>query len=124
MGPLTVFRRRHTPRSALERLSLRLWWGASAAAALIAAAMGWACIRFGVDATSAWRVSVRPWLLVWRVLLFAVLVGGWPLWIDLVSKACRLNSTQRALLLRLRMRLAVYLLAYEALFNAAGLVRP
>ncbi|WP_045227198.1 hypothetical protein [Methyloterricola oryzae] len=124
MGLLNFFCRRHTCRSPLERLSLHLWWGAFAAAALIAAAMGWACIRFGGDAASAWQVSARPWLLVWRLLLFAALVAGWPMWIDLVCNACRMNGTQRALLLRLRMRLAVYLLAYEVLFNAAGFVRP
>lgn len=123
MAPLIPFRPRQPPSTPAQRLSARLGWAAIAAAVLIAAGVGGAYLHFGVAAASAWQASARPWLLAWRLLLFAVLIGGWPWWTDLVGAYCRLDGGQRQFLLSLRWRLAAYLLAFEVLFNAADLLR-
>lgn len=57
--------------------------------------------------------SLRPWLMGWRLTLYAVLIGGWPWWIAWLGRYRGWDDT--AHLLALRWRLAAWLVLLELL---------
>jgi hypothetical protein len=61
--------------------------------------------------------NAAPWLGWWRVLLFALLIGGWPRWADCYRSWGYLDELQFQNLLQLRWRMAVWLIILELVFN-------
>lgn len=63
------------------------------------------------------RVITRtePWLLTWRVLVFFVLIAGWPKWSVMYAQWADMNKDQLDRMLRCRWRIALWLLIMEAI---------
>ncbi len=61
--------------------------------------------------------QASSWLLVWRALLFLVLIGAWRYWAGLYRCWGYLDQQQFKRLLNLRWRLAGWLIVLELVFN-------
>jgi hypothetical protein len=57
--------------------------------------------------------AARPGLLLWRVALFGVLIGFWPVWIDVIGHGWHLTEPQRVRLAGARWTLAEWLVVLE-----------
>ena len=61
--------------------------------------------------------QASSWLLVWRALLFLVLIGAWRYWAGLYRCWGYLDARQFTRLLNLRWRMACWLIILELVFN-------
>ena len=59
----------------------------------------------------------RPWLGVWRLLLFLIVFGFWPKWSVLYAGWASMNTEQLELMLAYRWRMALWVLVMEAVFS-------
>lgn len=76
--------------------------------ALIGAAL-WAWIgAVGINTVDAQLEIVRPWLLMWRVGLFALVIGFWPRWSHWLAVRRQWSLERRQALLDLRWRVAAW----------------
>jgi hypothetical protein len=57
--------------------------------------------------------TARPWLLLWRLVLFGVLIGFWPVWVRFLTRWRRLTDAQSARLVGARWTIAVWLVVLE-----------
>lgn len=69
----------------------------------------------GSDAVRQGLQAAKPWLLAWRLLLFAVLIGGWPYWVGCLARRGRLDERLYRHALSQRWRVAAWLLVIEIL---------
>ena len=59
----------------------------------------------------------RPWLGVWRLLLFLIVFGFWPKWSVFYASWTSMNTEQLELMLAYRWRMALWVLVMEAVFS-------
>ncbi|MCH9662087.1 MAG: hypothetical protein K0U66_00330 [Gammaproteobacteria bacterium] len=76
----------------------------------------------GLDDLSALIQIAEPWLLIWRLLVFVILIGGWPHWINHGVQKGWIPIDQRTELIGYRWLLAIWLLLLESLLNQGLLV--
>jgi hypothetical protein len=57
--------------------------------------------------------AARPGLLFWRVALFGVLIGFWPVWVEGIGRGRHLTESQRARLAGARWTLAAWFVVLE-----------
>src|SRR3569833_2455240 len=70
----------------------------------------WESLRRGVD-------MAAPLFALWRLLLFAILIGGWPLWTRRVAARFRWDTAHVDLVRCLRWSVAAGLILIELLVN-------
>ena len=56
---------------------------------------------------------VQPWLLLWRLVLFAVVIGGWPTWARLITRWQSWSEAQYERLVAARWTVALWLTVLE-----------
>lgn len=61
--------------------------------------------------------TAKPWLLFWRMLLFLVLIAGWPQWSVFYAQWAGMDKAQLDRMLEYRWRIALWLLVMEAVFS-------
>ena len=64
-----------------------------------------------------WQNLTSPWLSIWRLFLFLVLIGGWRYWSEFYTQWANLNESQLSQMLSYRWRIALWLLIMEAIFS-------
>lgn len=76
----------------------------------------------GLPAVERALDTAKPYFAAWRVLLFLILIGGWPRWIDAAARWWHWPEAKRREALALRWRTAAWLLVIEAFFvqNVGG----
>lgn len=83
-------------------------------AMVLCAAVLWIWMRFQtLDEIGAHLDAARPWLAVWRGLLFAVVIGGWSHWINALARRQRWSDPQRHFALRARWPIAMWWIIIE-----------
>lgn len=77
-------------------------------------------LKSWVDTSSLSHVSAtvertRPWLTVWRLALFGLVIGYWPRWITWLAKTKQWDQERHQFWLDQRGRIALWWLAIELL---------
>ncbi len=72
-------------------------------------------IRSPATVIAAQLEAAPPWLALWRALLFTLLIGGWPRWVEWLSVRYRWSAAHRDRVAAQRWRVAVWLLVIELL---------
>lgn len=68
--------------------------------------------------TIARAVESAEWpLAVWRIALFAAIIGGWPRWVALFAGWVGMSEEQRVFMLNYRWRMALWLMVMEAVLS-------
>jgi H+/Cl- antiporter ClcA len=57
--------------------------------------------------------ATRPWLAVWRLTVFLVLIGGWPYWMAWLGRGRGWSEARRKALRAQRWRIALWLIVLE-----------
>lgn len=70
-----------------------------------------------VEAIDQFMLQSRPWLGVWRLLVFLIIFGFWPKWSVLYAGWASMNTEQLALMLAYRWRMALWVLVMEGVFS-------
>ncbi len=70
-----------------------------------------------VEAIDQFMLLSRPWLGVWRLLLFLIVFGFWSKWSVLYAGWVSMNTKQLELMLAVRWRMALWGLVMEAVFS-------
>lgn len=93
-----------------------LWWsvGATLLSVIVIAAgllfwvykEKWAGIHRGINAAA-------PWLTLWRLIYFAIAIGGWPLWVQRLSQRYQWDADHTQRIQRLRWPIAGWLTLIE-----------
>lgn len=91
---------------------LRLFWVGALAAALIVAI--WVYIA-GIESMQQGLTVARPYLALWRLFMFGILIGGWHYWIEWLARWAGLDAHRKQAVLGLRWRTAAWLLVIEAI---------
>lgn len=91
----------------------------------LAVVIGFALVlRAFVDVTvlGQWNEMARPYLMVWRFALFAVIFGAWPYWIRKLAQRRGWETSVAVHWLNQRWRLAAWAIAIELVLvqNAIG----
>jgi len=102
-----------TPRS-IQRWLL---WLTLTGLVLIAVIMGLVVSVYGVAALNTGVHQLKPVLLGWRVLVTAVLIGGWPIWMATATNRGWIDASKQAELVNIRWYCALWLLLLEVVFN-------
>lgn len=69
----------------------------------------------GLNAVDAHLTAARPWLMGWRVVLFALVIGFWPQWTGWLATHRNWPAERRQALLGLRWRVAAWWIVLELL---------
>jgi len=70
-----------------------------------------------VEAIDQFMLQSRPWLGVWRLLVFLIIFGFWSKGSVLYADWASMNTEQLELMLAYRWRMAVWVLLMEAVFS-------
>ncbi len=99
--------------------SLHRWllWLTVTGLIMIAVIMGLTVSIFGVEALNAGVHHLKSIFLGWRVLVFAVLIGGWPMWVATAANRGWIDANRHTALASYRWYFAVWLLLLELIFN-------
>lgn len=65
-------------------------------------------------------VAAKPWFLAWRIALLGFLIGGYPLWVNLVADFLKFTPWRRQVALSQRWQVAIMMLIVELLFAQRG----
>lgn len=89
---------------------------------LVGLVLGLWAYQAGLPAVERALDAAKPYLAAWRLLVFLILIGGWPRWIDVAARRWRWPEAKRRAVLALRWRAVAWLLVIEALFvqNVGG----
>jgi MFS family permease len=74
-----------------------------------------------IQTMQAQLVAAKPWFLIWRIVLLGFLIGGYPLWVNLVADFLKLSPWQRQYALSQRWQVTIMMLMVELLFAQRGL---
>ena len=77
---------------------------------------------YDIEAIDQFMAAARPWLSVWRLLLFVIVIGGWRVWTAVYAKWVGLTDVQWGRMLDYRWRMALWLLVTEAVFTQGVLI--
>jgi len=69
--------------------------------------------REGLEVVQAQLEQAAPWLLVWRITLFGVLIIYWKELAGWISRKCALDEASRVALVQWRWRAAVWILLLD-----------
>ncbi|MCH9663452.1 MAG: hypothetical protein K0U66_07340 [Gammaproteobacteria bacterium] len=97
-------------------------WVTAVGLVILALVFGLGVLTLGVDGVSALMQTLSPWLLVWRLLVFVTLIGGWPLWVSQAAQRGWMTVDQMTELTGYRWLLAIWLLLLEGLLNQGLLI--
>ena len=61
--------------------------------------------------------TTKPWLLSWRMLMFLILIAGWPKWSVMYAQWAGMNKAQLDRMLAYRWRIVIWLLVMEAVLS-------
>lgn len=75
----------------------------------------------GLTTVDAYLEAIKPWLILWRIILFALVIGAWPHGVDWLATRRNWPSARRQALLGLRWRVAAWWALLE-LFLAQNLI--
>ncbi len=77
--------------------------------------LGWLFWSQGLSPFTIERTldAARSWLLLWRLALFVILIGFWPVWVRLIARWRHLTDVQRERLAGARWTIAVWLVVLE-----------
>lgn len=75
----------------------------------------------GLGTVDAHLKAVRPWFMLWRIVLFALVIGFWPQWSDWLSTRRNWPPARLQALLGLRWQVAAWWTILE-LFLAQNLI--
>ena len=95
-----------TPRS-IQRWLL---WLTLTGLVLIAVIMGLTVSIFGIEVLNTGVHQLKPIFLIWRVLVFAVLIGGWPIWVATATNRGWIDANRQTELSSYRWYFALWLL--------------
>ncbi len=84
--------------------------------ALVVSVWGSAALQMGAQ-------HLKPILLIWRGLLFVLLIGGWPVWIHMARTRDWITAEDSTRLLRYQWPFALWLLLLEAVLNQGLLLK-
>jgi hypothetical protein len=70
---------------------------------------------YGVDAMAAGHQAAKPYLVLWRLFIFMVIIGGWNRWMKWLAQWADLTPQQHQFNLQYRWRFALWLIVFEAL---------
>lgn len=70
-----------------------------------------------LESVDTFITTAKPWLLFWRILLFLVLIAGWPQWSSIYAQWAVMNKAQLDRMLACRWQIALWLLVMEAVFS-------
>ena len=111
----------------LIRRGRRLFWGGLALFALGAVLVAlWVLGHNTLDEIQVLQAqleAVQPWLLLWRLLVLGVLLGGYDVWVNALADRFKFPSWQRQQALNQRLQVALLLLLAELLIGQQGLTR-
>lgn len=62
-------------------------------------------------------ITAKPWLLLWRMVVFLVLIAGWPQWSAMYAQWAGMNKAQLDRMLGCRWRIALWLLVMESVLS-------
>ena len=79
-------------------------------------------IDYSMESIDHFIAAAKPWLQVWRLVLFLILIGAWSQWTERYARWAGLNGAQRLDLLTYRWRMALWLLVMEAVLAQGILV--
>jgi hypothetical protein len=106
----------------------RRWFGATLLLLILTLAIGaltwqWAK-NSSMSQVSAVLESARPWMTVWRMALFGLVIGYWPRWIGWLAKKKHWSAAELQERLDVRGRVALWWLAIELIVmqNTLGLI--
>lgn len=71
-------------------------------------------MRRGLEAVDRGLEAAKPYLALWRLVLFLALIGGWRHWIGLLASWGGLDETRTRFALAQRWRMAAWLIVVEA----------
>lgn len=69
---------------------------------------------YGFDTWVAGHNAAKPYLAIWRLLLFILIIGFWKRWIKWLAQWANLTSEQYEMYLHYRWRFALWLIIIEA----------
>lgn len=69
----------------------------------------------GLNTVDAHLEAIKPWFMLWRIVLFALVIGSWPHWIGWLATRRNWPSARRQALLGLRWRIAAWWVILELL---------
>jgi hypothetical protein len=72
---------------------------------------------FSLDDIQTALIRVKPKLAAWRIVLFIIIVGGWPSWCISYRRWADLSDWQYHQMLKWRWRVGVWLILFEAVFT-------
>lgn len=64
--------------------------------------------------------AAKPWFLGWRLVLMALLIGGYPVWVNKVADFLQFHPQQRQYALSQRWPVAILILLVELFFAQRG----
>ncbi len=86
-------------------------------ALIIAIAIATTAAFHGMETVEQFVANSKPWLGCWRLLLFAVVFGGWRHWSTLYARWALMSDSQLQLMIASRWRMAAWVLVIEAIFT-------
>ena len=111
-----------------KKSAARRWFGATLLLLILALAIGaltwqWAK-NSSMGQVSAALENARPWMTVWRMALFGLVIGYWPRWIGWLAKKKNWSAAELQERLDVRGRVALWWLAIELIVmqNTLGLI--
>ncbi len=84
---------------------------------LIAASMALVINLYGVEALETGVQQLKPVLLGWRLLVFIILIGGWPIWVSTAKNRGWIDASRQSGLTSYRWTCALWLLLLEVFLN-------
>ncbi len=100
----------------------RLLWMTLIGLVSIAVIMALIVSVSGVAGLDAVVQTLKPYLFGWRVLVFVVVIGGWPVWVDIAVSQQWVTLDQSTELTTYRWSLALWLVLLEVVINQHLLV--
>ena len=84
---------------------------------LIVASMALVINLYGVEALETGVQQLNPILLWWRMLVFLILIGGWPIWVSTAKNRGWIDVSKQTELASDRWYCALWLLLLEVFLN-------
>ena len=111
-----------------KKSAARRWFGATLLLLILTLAIGALTWQWAQHSSLGSVIQVlesaRPWLTVWRLAIFGLVIGYWPRWVGWLAKKKRWSAAEHQERLDLRGRVALWWLAIELIVmqNTLGLI--
>lgn len=94
----------------IYRYSIRLFLIGTLLVAVCVFAWTWV---WGIESMKRGIEAMKPWLAIWRFLLFVGVIGGWRLWASWLAHWAYLDESRYQSILDQRWRVALWLVVIE-----------